>query len=370
MGAVLAVAACGGNGGSGALAGNDTPVKITITPVGGSGSAKPDSPITVAVTGGTLDGVTVQGAGAVRGAPDASRTHWTSSGNLTPNTRYTVTATARTSGGRTSQVTSSFSTLKPAKTLGITDVTPDRAGEKVGVGSPIIVHFNRAVTNKAAVEKALTVSAEKPVEGAWRWISGDQVVYRTRTYWPAHQTVTFKAGLTGVAAGGGAYGTKDVTKTISIGSAQISTVNVKTRTMTVTRDGKVVRTFPISAGRATTMEYTTTSGVHLAMDRERKVTMTSPGRKPGDPGYYKSVEYYAVRFSNSGEFVHQGEVPGYNMSHGCVHAEPDNAQWFYGVMQRGDVIKVTGTNRQVAWDNGWSYWQLSFAQWAKGGALR
>jgi lipoprotein-anchoring transpeptidase ErfK/SrfK len=331
--------------------------------------ARPDSPITVTVADGTLAGVTVRGAGTVEGTLDATRTHWTSSGSLTPDARYTVTATAKTPGGKTSQVTSAFTTLKPAKTLAVTDVTPDMAGENVGVGAPIIVHFNRTVTNKAAVEKQLKVTAQKPVEGAWRWISGDQVVYRTKTYWPAHQTVTLKAELAGVASGGGAYGTKNVTKTITIGSAQISTVNVKTRKMTVTRDGKVVRTFSISAGRGTTTEYTTTSGVHLAMDRERTVTMTSPGHKPGDPGYYKSVEHYAVRFSNSGEFVHQGEVPGYNMSHGCVHAESSNAQWFYGIMQRGDVIKVTGTSRQVAWNNGWSYWQLSFAQWAKGSAL-
>ncbi len=369
-GAVLTVAACGSGGGVGALAGKESAAKVTITPVTGTAQAAPDTPIKVAVSGGTLDQVTVQGAGTkISGTLDAARTGWTSSRTLTPDTDYTVTATARTSGGKTSQATSTFHTLKPAKSLKITDVTPSRAGETVGVGMPIMVTFNRTVADKAAVERALKVTEQKHVEGAWRWVSGTQVIYRTRTYWPAHQTVTFTAALAGVNSGGGAYGVKDMTKTIRIGAAQISTVNVKTREMTVTHDGKVARTFSISAGRGTTTEYTTTSGVHLAMEKERTVTMTSPGRRPGDPGYYKSVEHYAVRFSNSGEFVHQGEVPGYNMSHGCVHATTSNAVWFYDTMQRGDVIKVTGTDRQVEWNNGWSYWQLSFAQWAKGGAL-
>jgi len=52
--------------------------------------------------------------------------------------------------------------------------------------------------------------------------------------------------------------------------------------MYVYRDGKRVQTMRISAGMATTREYTTTSGVHLTMERGNPVRMISPGRKKGD----------------------------------------------------------------------------------------
>src|SRR5262245_61602120 len=84
----------------------------------------------------------------------------------------------------------------PSAALTIIDITPMGASkEKVGVGFPIIVTFNRSVVNKAAVEALLEVTSEKPVEGAWRWVSSTKVVYRTKTYWPAHQKVKFIAHL-------------------------------------------------------------------------------------------------------------------------------------------------------------------------------
>jgi len=129
----------------------------------------------------------------------------------------------------------------------------------------------------------------------------------------------------------------------------------------------------ISAGMATTREYTTTSGVHLTMERGNPVRMISPGRKKGDPGYYDVMIDHAVRISNSGEYVHaknnvwaQGVR---NVSHGCINARPDQAKWFYDNVQRGDVVDITGTDRELEWNNGWGYWQMSFSEWKKGSAL-
>ena len=345
--------------------------QVKITPANGGAQAKPDSPIKVDAANGKLAQVSVQAAGgvaAVTGSLDSSRSHWTSAGNLTPGAKYTVTATARNSDGKVTTATSSFSTLTPEKTLSILDVTPDQPGETVGVGMPIMVTFSRTVTNKAAVEKALSVTAEKPAEGAWRWVTGTQVIYRTKDYWQAHQKVTFTAKLTGVAAGPGTYGMKDVTKTIQIGSAQISTVNLSSGTMTVTRDGAKLRSYQVSGGNATTREYTTTNGVHLTMEKDNPVTMESPGRKPGDSGYYKVQENYAVRISDSGEYLHESDPT--SPSHGCIHESTANASWFFGIAQRGDVVKVEGTDRKLEWNNGWGFWQLSFQQWKQGSALQ
>ncbi|MCP2340780.1 L,D-transpeptidase [Actinomadura rupiterrae] len=381
-GAVLVlVSACGGSGGGGGTARGELAAEssnpVTVTPANGATAVKPDGTVEVKTSAGTLDAVTLQGGGkAVEGQVSADRKSWRSSRTLIPGTDYTVTAQGKRNG-KPVTFTSRFSTLKPSKTLKVVDITPNRSGEKVGVGMPIFVRFNRAVTGKAAkaaVERTLTVTPEKPVEGAWRWIGDSQAVYRTRTYWAPHQTVKIDARLAGVDAGNGVYGAKDSAATMQVGAEQITKGDISEHEMTVYRDGRKVRRIPFSAGNGTTREYTTTSGAHLLMERESHVTMVSPGRKPGDPGYYKTDVDWAVRFSNSGEYTHSapwnvGIQGSANTSHGCLNLSPANARWYYDHAQRGDVLNLTGSTRKVEWDNGWSFWQMPFDTWKQGSAL-
>ncbi len=373
-GAVALLATGCGGGGEGKLA-SGASAAVTITPANGTAQVKPDGTIEVKASDGKLENVTVQGnqGAAITGQMAGNRKSWRSTRTLTPGASYTVTAQAR-DDGKTSTVTSAFTTLKPEKTLSITDVTPNLKGEKVGVGMPIMLRFNRPVTDKAAVERVLQVTPDKPVEGAWNWVAPDQVTYRTKTYWQPHQTVRFQARLAGVNAGGGVYGAKDAQQTITIGAAQITTGDIGQHRMTVKRDGQKVRTIPFSAGNGQTREFTTTSGVHLLMERGNPVTMVSPGRQEGDAGYYKTVVNHAVRFSNSGEYVHSapwsvGSQGSANVSHGCLNVSPSDALWFYNTMQRGDVIDLTGSDREVEPDNGWGQWQVPFEKWRQGSAL-
>jgi lipoprotein-anchoring transpeptidase ErfK/SrfK len=377
----LLTASCSGGGSAPGSAGAPQGQKqkpaaptIQVAPAKGTAKVRPDKNVVVTAQGGSLQEVTVQAGGkTVQGEFDDTRTRWRSKGTLRPSTTYTVSATAAGQGGPTT-VTSMFTTLKPKYELAVADVTPGVKGETLGVGVPIIVTFNQAVKDKAAVEQALQIDAEKPVTGAWRWISDTQAIYRTAKYWPAHQKVTFTARLAGVRAGADTYGVKDRSATLKIGAAWISTVSVTSHTMTVKRDGKIIKKMAISAGRGTTREYTTTNGVHLTMERGNPVIMTSPGRKKGEPGYYREVVNNAVRISNSGEYVHSapwsvGSQGRANVSHGCINARPDQARWFYDNFHRGDVVKVTGTSRQLEPFNGWGFWQLPFKQWKKGSAL-
>ncbi|MBB4943547.1 lipoprotein-anchoring transpeptidase ErfK/SrfK [Streptosporangium album] len=375
--AVLATSCSGGAAATGpagdASAGaQNTPAApvIKISPAEGGALVRPDKKVVVTAAGGPLEQVTVESGGKpLTGAFDKNRTKWVSKTPLKPSSEYTVSA--RAVGGTTAS--SSFTTLKPEIEFKVADVTPALKGEKVGVGAPIIVTFNQPVTAKAAVEQALEVESEKPSQGAWRWINDTTVIYRTAKFWQPHQKVTFTAHLTGVQSGKDTYGVEDFTKSIQIGAAQIATVDTRKHKMIVKRDGKTVQTMLISAGNASTREYTTTSGVHLAMGKANPERMISPGRKKGDPGYYDLMINHAVRFSNSGEYVHalnnvwaQGRQ---NVSHGCVNSRPDQAKWFYDQVQRGDVITITGTNREMEWNNGWGFWQMSFKQWEKGSAL-
>ncbi|MET8338129.1 Ig-like domain-containing protein [Streptosporangium canum] len=378
--AAVLVASCSSGSPSTAPAadgGGNTDVKtapaapvIKISPAEGSATVRPDKRVVVTAANGSLEQVTVESGGkALPGDFDAKRTKWVSKAPLKPASKYTVSA--RAVGGTTAS--SSFKTLKPKVELAVADVTPALKGEKVGVGAPIIVTFNQPVTQKAAVEQALEVESEKPSQGAWRWINDTTVIYRTAKFWQPHQKVTFTARLNGVQGGKDMYGVEDFTKSIRIGAAQIATVDTRKHKMIVKRDGKVVQTMLISAGNASTREYTTTSGVHLAMGKANPERMISPGRKKGDPGYYDLMINHAVRFSNSGEYVHalnnvwaQGRQ---NVSHGCINSRPDQARWFYNQVQRGDVITITGTNREMEWNNGWGFWQMPFKQWKKGSAL-
>jgi lipoprotein-anchoring transpeptidase ErfK/SrfK len=238
---------------------------------------------------------------------------------------------------------------------------------------PIALFFNRAVKDKAAVERRLEVTSSAKVQGAWHWFGDEEVRYRPRTYWPAGVRVTLRAGLAGVDAGGGVWGVASRTIRFRIGDRHVSTVNVHSHRMSVTRNGRVVRTMPASTGRD---QYPTTNGVHTVLGKERSRIMDSstvPGI-PASEGYRLRVEW-AVRISNSGEFVHSapwsvGAQGRANVSHGCVNLSPANATWFYGFSRRGDIVKVVGSPRKPGQTEGLLEWNRSWAEWLAGSALR
>ncbi len=380
---VLTVVGCGAIvllcAGCGPVGSSAPPAKVTLTPANGATRIRPELPVVVTAVNGRLTGVTVRPSGgdAVAGAFDAAHDRWASSLPLKPATKYTVAATAKNADGKITAVTGSFRTLTPKHTFGIADITP-MPGETAGVGMPLIVKFGDPVYDKANVERALKVTSTRPQQGAWHWFGDQEVVYRTKDYWQPHQTVTLTARLTGVRGAVDTYGTKDYTRSFTIGDAHISTVNVKTHRMTVTANGETVKTAPISAGKGGERKYTTTNGIHAVMGKQSPVTMTSGWEgitDPGAPGYYKLTVYDAVQISSSGEYVHSapwsvGAQGHENVSHGCVNAPPSFAKWFYGFSRRGDIVRVTGTDRELEPDNGWGFWQMSWTDWLRGSALK
>ncbi|NVI87448.1 Ig-like domain-containing protein [Actinomadura sp. BRA 177] len=351
-------------------------VRLAVSPTGG-GKLRPDSQIDVRARSGTIQNVTVSaGDGEVAGDLSADRTQWRSRWSLEPGETYTVAATAQGKDGKTRTVSSRFTTAEVEKTNDVTVEAPYNK-ETVGVGIPIIMNFERPVKNRAAVERALEVTADKTVEGAWHWFGDQQVVFRTKQYWPAHTKVRFQAHLSGVRTGGDVYGGKNYAVDFTIGDSHISTAGEDSHKMVVMVNGKKARTIPTSMGKGGARKYTTTDGVHLTMAKEDPTTMTSDwmGISPGSPGGYSLTVYKAVRISNSGEYVHSapwsvGAQGHENVSHGCINISPSNAKWFYKLSYRGDVVKVTGSSRELEPDNGWGYWQLGWQDWVKGSALK
>jgi lipoprotein-anchoring transpeptidase ErfK/SrfK len=357
-----------------------TAPRLTITPRDRSGNVRPDLGVVVKAAHGVLGDVVVRLKGDKTPAPgvlSSDRTSWRTRWTLMPGRSYTVRATAGSPDGTTVTASSTFSTLQAAQTISVSDVTPGPA-ESVGVGMPIIVTFDQPALNRDRVERALEVRSDKPARGAWRWISDQQVIFRTKSYWQPYQQVTFTAHLAGVRAARDVYGSGDYTLRFRVGDANISKVNVQTHRMVVSRNGKRVRDIGISAGRGGDWKFTTTNGVHAVMGKGNPVVMTSEWMgitDPADPEYYKLTVADAVQISSSGEYVHsapwslwaQGNT---NVSHGCVNASPEFAAWFYGISQRGDIVTVTGTNRELEWNNGYGYWQKSWKQWLLGSALK
>jgi lipoprotein-anchoring transpeptidase ErfK/SrfK len=353
--------------------------RISITPRDGVEGVRPDLGIQVKAASGTLRGVVVRakGGATVDGELSRDRKSWRTLWTLAPDSSYSVRATAVSPHGKVTSTTSSFRTLAPQQTISVADVTPND-GETVGVGMPITVTFSRPVLNKDQVEKALEVRSTKPARGAWRWVSDQQAIFRTSGYWQPHERITVTAHLAGVRAAKDVYGTADASRSFSIGTANVSVVNVQTHRMVVSRDGRRVRDIGVSAGKGGSPMFTTTNGVHAVMGKGSPVVMTSAWMgvtDPKDPRYYKLTVFDAVQISSSGEYVHsapwsvwaQGNT---NVSHGCVNVSPDFAGWFYGISQRGDIVTVTGTNRELEWNNGYGYWQMPWKQWVKGSALQ
>jgi lipoprotein-anchoring transpeptidase ErfK/SrfK len=336
----------------------------------------PTAPFTLSVVDGILEEVNVTSdrSETVNGEFSADLTSWTSDGILDAGSTHTVVAKAVSSDGTVTQFEQQFTTeARESSGFAVADVTPVADDEEVGVGAPIIVTFTEDAPDRAEVERRLLVESEKGHEGAWRWISDSQVIYRTKEYWEPHQTVTFTADFEGEHLGDDVWGGESHTAELVIGESQVSFVDLDAHTMTVEIDGEVAKEMAISGGSGAEWEYYTATGVHLVMEKFADKTMVSPGREEGEEGYYSTDVQWATRINASGEFVHGApwnhSLGSANLSHGCVNASNEDAKWFYEIAQRGDPVDVVGSPREMPWDNGWGYWVMSFDDWKDGSAL-
>lgn len=359
------------------------PPHLDVTPADGASGVALDTPVSVGITGGQLLGVSVTAStgaatpaslitpGPQPGTGPASLTgtvtgnQWQSAAPLEPGATYAVTAAVTDRRGRPTTVHSTFSTLTPANLLKVS-ISPLQ-GMTVGIGMPIMLYLSQPVTDHAAFLSKVTVTSTPPVTGSWHWFSNKEVHYRPDTFWPAGTKVTLDAALAGWDVGGGVWSVTPRRLAFTIGPSHVSTVDANSHQMTVTENGAVVKTVPVSTGRD---KYPTDSGVHVVSDKAASVVMDSatvgiPRTSPD--GYFETVKW-DVRISNSGEFVHaapwsvadQGHV---NVSHGCVNLSPADGQWFYDFSNVGDVVKVVGTPTTLSSTNGIGDWQIPADKW-------
>jgi lipoprotein-anchoring transpeptidase ErfK/SrfK len=353
---------------------------VTMTPSVAQGSTvSVDTVVSVAASGGTLDSValTYQDAKAgqvtVEGTLAPDGTAWTAGSLLEPGMSYHLSMAGRNVDGDQSRSESAFTTQNLSKKQ---QIFPTIVGDgtTVGVAMPVVVHFDVPVTDKAAFEKRMTVTSVPAQLGAWAWYGNSEAHWRPKDYWKPGTKVTVNVDINGVAAGNGTYGQVSKTASFTVGSALVMQANLATDQLTVTQDGKVTRTIPITGGKS---GWASRSGTKVIVEKFSKLKMdaTTIGVEPGDPNYYSIPDVqYAMRETFSGEFLHAapwsvGSQGRANVSHGCIGMSTSNAAWLFNQVKIGDPVVVTGTGRSLERGNGWTDWNVSFDEFKKYSAL-
>ncbi|MFC4499799.1 MULTISPECIES: L,D-transpeptidase [Streptomyces] len=399
LGGVLVLSACSG-GDSSASDGGDSSsqskadeaaakksseAQIKITPADGSNNASINNSAAVTVSKGTLSAVamTTTDGTAVEGALSADKTSWKPSTQLERSTTYKVTATAKDSKGLEAHENASFTTVSPDNSF-IGNFTPED-GSTVGVGMPVSINFNKEITNKAAVQKGITVSTSSGQEVVCHWFSTVRMDCRPDDYWKENSTVTLKLALDGVEGANGVFGVQQKTVTFKIGRNQVSYVDAKTKQMKITHNGATIKTIPISAGSPDNKTY---EGIMVMSEKFKETRMNGAtvGFTDDDgKGEYDIKDVpHAIRLTNSGTFVHgnywgaKSIFGAVNTSHGCVGLSDTKGAndtgtagyWFYTNSMVGDVVVVQNTgDKTVAPDNGLNGWNLNWADWKAGSAV-
>jgi lipoprotein-anchoring transpeptidase ErfK/SrfK len=311
----------------------------------------------------------------VDGEPRPDGSSWVPAQALRYATKYTAKVTATGSDGTTATSTINFTTMaEPGNTSHMISNMGDN--QVYGVGAPIVLTFTKGIPEaaRAAVQRRLFVQSTPAQEGAWNWFSDKEVHFRSKDFWQVGTKISIRGLFRGVALGNGLYGDDDLSIDASIvPSALRIDIDDKTKTLTVTQDGKVIKTVPASLGKATTPS---SSGNMVIMTRATQEIFDSStnGVPVNSPGGYKETVYYPLRLTWDGQYIHAapwsvGQQGRFDVSHGCTNIAPDAAKWLYEISHVGDPVTVKNTGSPLQWTDGWTDWDRPWEEYIKGSAI-
>ena len=221
-------------------------------------------------------------------------------------------------------------------------------GSMVGVGKPIGIKFSVPIANRRLAEQAIHISSTPPVPGKFYWLNDSEVRWRPLQLWPANTVVNIDAS-----------GAKSSFRT---GESLIATADNATHQLTVTRNGKVEKTFPMSMGKK---GHDTPNGTYYVLEKFADLVMDSStyGVPVNSAEGYKINVKDAVRIDNQGTFVHGapwsvGDQGKRNVSHGCINLSAANAQWFFDNFGSGDPVVVKNSVGTYTKQDGAHDWQV------------
>lgn len=362
------LAACSSRTGDQAGGAAPPPPRLTFEPADVATGVLPTAPVAVTVRDGWFQRValTSPGGKVLAGVFNRDRTEYTITEPLGYDAVYTWSGSVVGHDGKAVPVAGKLSTVTPAVVIDGGFQLAD--GQTVGVAAPIILQFDAPIADKAAVERALNVVTDPPVEGSWAWLpdeaQGARAHWRSREYFPAGTKVSVTAKLYGLAFGDGGYGAQDMSLDFAIGRRQVVRAEVSSHRIQVVRDEGVIMDFPCSYGQADKPRNITRNGVHVVTEKYADFYMSNPAA-----GYHDIHERWAVRISNNGEFIHanpnsasaQGNT---NVTNGCINLSTDDAeQYFYSAIY-GDPVEVTGSSIQLSYADGdlWD-WAVDWNTW-------
>ncbi|MFH8403921.1 Ig-like domain-containing protein [Streptomyces sp. NPDC018019] len=370
-----ALTACGGPAAS---ASKGPAVRVSLGAANGMKTVQAGDRLRVSADGGSLTKVVVsdpKGRRLPGGLGDGGRV-WISHEPTAPDTKYSVAAEARNAQGGTNEVKESLTTAKADK-LNKVVLNPGSQGATVGVAQPVTITFDFPVTDKAAVEKHLKVTTDNGTPGAWGWVkdhSGkDRVDWRPKEYWKPGTKVGLRADLNGVDSGGGRYFAKDYDLNFTIGARHVIEVDLDSKHLTFTENGKEVKDMPFSAGRPDA-QHSARTGVFPLLAKEGTITMNSGTAGAGD-AHGRTVRD-AMKLTDSGTYAHAapwnaGQVDRADDGFGCIGLADDDADWLYARVRVGDPFEVTGSSvrGRAAQDDRLGDWMVDWPQWQKKSAL-
>ena len=364
------------------------PARVAVHPANGAKDLSPAVPVTASVVDGTITSAKlVSSSGRVlKGKVASDGTSWQLGEKLGYGHSYTVEVEAKNADGKSVTKTSHFATVTPGNfTLPYLEDTATASivsGGTYGVGMVVNIQFDEPIMNKAAAEKAISITSKPAVKGAFFWLNDQTVHWRPAHYWKPGTQVSVHADLYGVEVGSGLWGQQDVSTHFKIGASHIAIADARTHQVKVYWNGKLMRTMPTSMGQGGCVRGVhgsriclwTPPGTYTVMNKQPSVVMDSAsyGLPHSSPYGYKETIYWATRISSDGIFLHelmatvwaQGHV---NVSHGCVNLNHVNALWYYKNSYVGDVVTVvhSGGKPLHVWQNG--DWSVPWKTWVKGG---
>jgi lipoprotein-anchoring transpeptidase ErfK/SrfK len=345
----------------------------------GASNVKVDTLITVSADWGTLTKVKLtytnkdpQGGtqhGTVAGKISQDHTQWTASGRLEPAAAYKLISVGKNHVNQPNTDTTTFRTQKLRLDQQTYPTLYPLKGWRVGVGMPVVLTFDVPVKNKREFEKNLHVKSSPAQAGTWHWYSSKEARYRPKNYWKPGTKVSVTANLNGLYAGGGIYGQNSAKTHFTVGRSQVTKINLSSDVARVYRNGKLARRIYVSGGKP---GWQTRSGTKLIMDKLYVTKMTN--QMIGAREHYSLRVKYAMRITISGEFLHAapwnaGNFGRRNASHGCVGMSTGDAAWLFNRSLIGDPVVTTGSSRGIEYGNGYSDWNMSYAEYKKGSAL-
>ncbi|MGV0793920.1 L,D-transpeptidase [Mycolicibacterium sp. XJ1819] len=371
-----ALAACAGRSAttSGEASAPSAP-SISFEPAAGATDVNPTAPVRIEVTDGWFQRIALRNPDGrvVAGVLDRDRTSFHTTEPLGYGVDYGWSGSVVGRDGKAVPVEGGFTTVNPVRQVSGQFQLAD--GQVVGVAAPIILQFDASVSDKAAVEKAVTVTTDPPVEGGWAWlpdeVGGSRMHWRSREYFPPGTKVNVDSRLYGVPFGDGAYGAQDATLHFEIGRRQVVRAHAPSHRIQVIDElGGVIMDFACSYGEGDLDRNVTRSGIHVVTEKYEDFWMTNPAA-----GYANIHERWAVRISNNGEFIHAnpaslGSQGSSNVTNGCINLSEGDAEQYFRSAIYGDPVEVTGTRIELSYSDGdiWD-WVVPWEEWKAMSAL-